>query len=241
MPTQPRAIWRRWLPLAVLAAAAVAAWSSGLGDCLSFETLRTHREALKAAVADNFALAALAYVLVYAAAIAVSIPGGVILTVAGGFLFGLLPGTILTVLAATLGATAVFLIAKTALGDVLRAKAGGAVRRMEQGFRENALSYMLFLRLVPVFPFWLVNLVPALLGVPLRTYVLGTLVGIVPGTFVYTSVGSGLDAAFAAGQTPDLRLILKPEILLPLVGLGLLALLPAAVRRWRAKGHAPGE
>ena len=141
--------------------------------------------------------------LIYATAIALSIPGGAILTMTGGFLFGVAAATLYAVIAATLGATVVFLIAKTALGDTLREKAGPAMRRMEAGFRENALNYLLFLRLIPVFPFWLVNLVSAFLGVPLRTYVVATAVGIIPGTLVYASVGNGLArcSRLAVGQT----------------------------------------
>ena len=170
----------------------------------------------------------------YAAVIALSVPGGAILTIAGGFLFGIAPATLYVVVGATIGATIIFLIARTALGDSLRARAGPRIRRMEEGFRADALSYLLVLRLIPIFPFWLVNIVPAFLGVPLRTYVLGTFVGIIPGSFVYASVGNGLGAVFEAGQTPDLGIIFKPEILLPIVGLAALALLPVAYRRYRA-------
>ena len=163
--------------------------------------------------------------------IALSVPGGAILTIAGGFLFGIVPGTLLVLVGATVGATIVFLIARTALGDALRAKAGPRIRRMEEGFRRDALSYLLVLRLIPIFPFWLVNIVPAFLGVPLRTYVLGTFVGIIPGGFVYASVGNGLGAVFDAGGTPDLGIIFEPAILLPIVGLAVLALLPIVYRQ----------
>jgi uncharacterized membrane protein YdjX (TVP38/TMEM64 family) len=138
------------------------------------------------------------------------------------------------VIAATCGATVVFLIARTALGDSLRQKAGPAMRRMEAGFRENALNYLLFLRLIPVFPFWLVNLVPAFLGVPLATYVLATLVGIIPGSLVYASVGNGLGTVFEAGGRPDLGIIFEPEIILPILGLAVLAILPVAYKKIRA-------
>jgi uncharacterized membrane protein YdjX (TVP38/TMEM64 family) len=168
-------------------------------------------------------------------ATAVSIPGATILTLAGGFLFGIIWGSALTVLGATLGATAVFLAARTALGDALRRKAGPWMQRMEAGFRRDAVSYLLSLRLIPVVPFWLVNLVPAFFGVPLRTFVWTTAVGIVPGTVVYTSVGNGLGATLEAGGRPDLGVIFQPEVLLPLIGLGLLALLPAAWKRWRGR------
>jgi uncharacterized membrane protein YdjX (TVP38/TMEM64 family) len=139
------------------------------------------------------------------------------------------------VVGATVGATIVFLIARTALGDALRARAGPRVRRMEEGFRSDALSYLLVLRLIPIFPFWLVNIVPAFLGVALRTYVLGTFIGIIPGSFVYASVGNGLGAVFEAGGTPDLGIVFQPAILLPIVGLAVLALLPVGYRRYKAR------
>jgi uncharacterized membrane protein YdjX (TVP38/TMEM64 family) len=226
---------RRLAPLAVLLAAIGAFFALGLHDYLSFETLRQHREQLLVLVAQHPFLAPLAFMAVYAAVIALSVPGGAILTIAGGFLFGILAGTSYVVVAATLGATIVFLIARTALGDALRAKAGPRIRRMEEGFRQDALSYLLVLRLIPIFPFWLVNIVPAFLGVPVRTYVLGTLIGIIPGGFVYASVGNGLGAVFDAGQTPDLGIVFEPAILLPIVGLAILALLPIAYRKFKAR------
>jgi uncharacterized membrane protein YdjX (TVP38/TMEM64 family) len=225
---------KRFLPLALLLLAIVAAFGLGLDDYVSFEQLERNRAQLLAFVERHPLLAPLVFMLIYAAVIALSIPGGAILTMAGGFLFGVTAATCYVVIAATCGATVVFLIARTALGDSLRHKAGPAMRRMEAGFRENALSYLLFLRLIPVFPFWLVNLVPAFLGVPLRTYVLATLVGIIPGSLVYASVGNGLGAVFEAGGRPDLGIIFKPEIILPLIGLAVLAILPVAYRKIKA-------
>jgi uncharacterized membrane protein YdjX (TVP38/TMEM64 family) len=226
---------RRLLPLAVLLATIGAFFALGLHHYLSFETLHQHREQLLALVRQHPLPAPLGFMAVYAAVIALSVPGGAVLTIAGGFLFGILAGTLYVVVAATLGATIVFLIARTALGDALRAKAGPRIRRMEEGFREDALSYLLVLRLIPLFPFWLVNIVPAFLGMPVRTYVLGTAIGIIPGSFVYASVGNGLGAVFDAGGTPDLGIIFKPMILLPIVGLAVLALLPVAYRKFRAR------
>jgi uncharacterized membrane protein YdjX (TVP38/TMEM64 family) len=166
---------------------------------------------------------------------AFSIPGGALATIVGGYLFGLWLGVAASVVGATLGAMAVFLAARTALGELLRAKAGGALRRMEEGFRRNAFSYLLVLRLVPVFPFWLVNLVPAFCGVSLRTYALATLIGIIPGSFVFVSVGSGLGALLDRGETPDLKIIFQWKFLLPILGLALLALLPVIVRKLQSR------
>ena len=169
--------------------------------------------------------------MLFRSVVALSVPGGALMTLAGGFLFGAFWGTALVVIAATAGATVVFLIARYVLGDVMRRKAGPFLQRMEAGFQENALSYLLVLRLVPAFPFWTVNLAPALLGVRLPVYVLATAVGIVPGTFVFASFGAGLGAIFDAGGEVSLRGVLTPEIVAGLVGLAVLALLPVAVKR----------
>ncbi len=157
------------MPLLILAGGFAAFFALGLDRHLSFATLRENRDALNAWVQSYGLLAPAVYMLTYAAVIAFSLPGGAVMSIAGGFLFGWVWATACIVVAATVGATAVFIIAKTSLGDPLRAKAGPWMKKMEAGFRENALSYLLVLRLVPLFPFWLVNLVPAFLGVPLRT------------------------------------------------------------------------
>lgn len=229
------ALVRRLAPLAVLLAAIIAFFAFGLHHYLDFEVLREHREQLLELVARHPLLAPLAFMALYAAVIALSVPGGAVLTIAGGFLFGVVAGSAYVVVAATLGATAVFLIAKTALGDFLRAKAGPRIRRMEEGFREDAFSYLLVLRLIPIFPFWLVNIVPAFLGVAVGTYVLGTFLGIIPGSLVFASVGNGLGAVFDAGGTPDLGIIFEPAIIGPIIGLALLALLPIAYRKLKAR------
>jgi uncharacterized membrane protein YdjX (TVP38/TMEM64 family) len=161
-----------------------------------------------------------------------------VLTVAGGFLFGVVLGTLYVVVAATLGATAIFLIARSALGDLFRAKAGPFVQQMEAGFRENAFSYMLVLRLIPLFPFFVVNLVPAFLGVPLRTYVVGTLIGIIPGTLVFILAGAGLGSVFDRGGVFTVDSVLTPEIVAGLVGLSLLSLLPVIYKRLKARKPA---
>ena len=234
--TPPPSSARRLLPLAILAAGFAAFFALGLHRALTLEGLAAQRTELAAFVAARGAVAALAYVGVYALVVAFSVPGGTVLTLAGGFLFGPAWGTAYAVAGATLGAVAVFLAARSALGESLRRRARPWVGRLEDGFRDHAFHYMLFLRLVPLFPFWLVNLVPAFLGVPLRVYVSATLLGIVPGALVYASVGNGLGAVLDAGGTPDLGLIFCPEVMLPLLGLAALALLPVAVKAWRRRG-----
>ena len=172
---------RRLWPVAVLLAGLVVFYAFDLGSYLNFEELRENREALLDLTADHQVLTALAFAGLYIVVVAFSLPGGAFLTITGGFLFGPLLGAAYVVVAATIGATILFLIAKTTLGDVLQHRAGPWLQRMEKGFQENAFSYLLVLRLIPLFPFFVVNLVPAFLGVSLRTYFLATLIGIIPG------------------------------------------------------------
>ena len=229
---------KRLAPLAVMAAAIGAFFALGLDQYVTFDALREHRALLTGFVAQQTLLAVALFIVVYATATALSLPGGAVLTVTGGFLFGSLGGTIWVVIAATLGATGIFLVAKTALGDTLRAKAGPALKKMEDGFRENALSYLLVLRLVPLFPFFVVNLVPAFLGVNLRTYMIGTFIGIIPGSFVFASVGAGLGSIFDAGQDFTLTGVLTSEIVTALVGLAALSLLPVVYKKVKARRTA---
>lgn len=227
--------WRLW-PVVVIAVGFAAFFALGLNRYLSFEALAENRQGLMTWRAENYPLAVVYFVAVYFLTVAFSVPGAVWLTIGGGFLFGAVAATLYMVIGATLGAVAVFLAARYSLGDFLRSKAGPSMRRMEAGFRDNALSYLLALRLVPLFPFWLVNLVPAFLGVPLRTFALGTFLGIIPGGFVFALVGAGLGAVIDAGITPDLGIILEPEILAPIVGLAVLSLIPVFYKRYKAGG-----
>lgn len=232
----------RLLPLMVLIAGLVAFFALGLQRYVTFETLAAHREALLAWVAARPLIAPIAYMAVYVLAVAFSVPGGLLLTISGGFLFGTALGGAYAVIGATIGAVALFLAARTAIGDLLRAKAGSALERMEAGFRRDAFNYLLVLRLVPLFPFFLVNLVPAFLGVRLRTYVAATALGIIPATFVFASVGNGLGSVFDSGQPPSLGgLLFKPDILLPILGLAVLALIPVAYRALKGRSTVAGK
>lgn len=227
--------WARLLPLLILIAGLVAFFALGLNRYVSFSALRENREALLTWVQHAGIIAPLSYMAVYAVAVAFSLPVGAILTITGGFLFGVAWGTVYTVIGATLGATALFLIAKTTLGDVLRAKAGPWLQKMEAGFRENAMSYLLVLRLVPLFPFFVVNLAPAFLGVPVVIYVVGTLIGIIPGTFAYTSAGAGLGSIFDAGAAFTVQNIVTPEIRIAMIALIILACIPVVYKKIKAR------
>ena len=231
----PVPAWRRFLPLAVILAALALAFWLRLDRYLTFEALAQNRQWLLAEVGRLGVAAPILFAVVYAAAAALSIPGAVILTLAGGFLFGLVVGALAVVTGATVGAAIIFTVAKTAFGEALRAKAGPFIQKLEAGFRTDAFSYLLFLRLVPVFPFWLVNLVPAFLGVSLRVFVAATFLGIIPGSLVYTWVGSGLGAVFDRGERPNLGIIFEPQIIGPIIGLAVLALVPIIVKRLRRR------
>lgn len=227
---------RVWLVAGVLAAFAVLRWS-GLGSYLSLDTLKMHREALTAFVQGNFVLAALAYVAAYVAAVAFSLPGAVFLTLSGGFLFGAVFGTLLTVTGATIGATLIFLFAKTLFGENALDRFGAQATKLADGMRRNAASYLMVLRLVPLFPFFLVNLVPAFVGVPLLTYVLTTFFGIIPGTAVFSLAGAGLGSVLDQGGAITPASILTREIVAGLVGLAALSLAAIPIRkRLEARG-----
>lgn len=224
---------KRWIPISILVIALGLAIYFRLYEYLSFAALEQHHAQLKAWTEQNYLMVVLIYMAVYIIAVAVSIPGAVFLTITGGFLFGYVFGTIYVVISATIGACLLFLAVKTALGDWLEKKTSGWVVRMERGFQKNAFSYLMFLRLVPLFPFWVVNIVPAVLNVRLRIFVIATFLGIIPGSFVYVSVGNGLGSLLAAGQTPDLGIIFKPSILIPIIGLAVLSLVPILYKKYK--------
>jgi uncharacterized membrane protein YdjX (TVP38/TMEM64 family) len=249
----PKFAMRRLCPLAVVLAVSGAVIATGWHRELSFETLARHHDALCEFIAMHEAAAVGAYFVLYVAVVALSIPVGVFLTLVGGVLFGGVVGGAAAVVGATGGAILIFLIAKSAVGEHLVRRAGPLAGKLARGFLADAFSYLLFLRLVPVFPFWLVNLVPALCGVRLATFVAATVVGIIPATFAIAFVGAGLDsvivaqqaayrACLSAGRT-DCRLefhmhaALTPQLLTALVALGLLALVPVAVKRIRTRNQ----
>jgi uncharacterized membrane protein YdjX (TVP38/TMEM64 family) len=224
----------RYIPVVVIAVVFGSIVVLGGQDYLTFEAFQANRTFLVGLVDSFGVLAPLLFIFVYAAMIVLVPPSGTVMTLISGFLFGTWLGGTVNVVAATIGATALFLATRTAFGDVLRARAGGAVAKMEAGFRENAVSYMLFLRLVPVFPFFVVNIVPALLGVPLRVFAATTALGIIPGTFIYTSLGAGLGSILEE-ESPNFGLIFEPRYLGPILGLAALSLLPILLKRRRGK------
>ena len=232
MTQNPKATWMRRLPLVIiLMVAAIGAFT--LKDYISFDALRDNRETLIAFRDSNLILTFAVFVLAYIAIVAFSLPGALIATLTGGFLFGTLGGSLLSVTGATIGATLIFLAARHGLGDKLRERmdaSDGKVGKIKKGLDDNQWSMLFFMRLVPVVPFFVANLVPAFLSVPLYRYVVSTFLGIIPGSLVYSSVGAGLGAVFASGETPNLGIIFEPHILLPILGLAFLSVLPVLIK-----------
>jgi len=231
-----RLLHSRGLWLAIAAVVLVLGFRAiGFGDLLSLETLRRHRAGLTELVAAHGVEAAAGFVLIYALAVALSVPGAVILTLTGGFLFGAVLGTLLASLGATIGAVLVFLLARRLFGPQLLDRLGPRAAGLAEGIRRYAWSYLLVLRLVPLFPFFLVNLVPAFVGVRLPVYTLTTVLGIIPATAVFSLAGAGLGSVLDGGGSLDLRAILTPEIICALLGLAALALLAIPLRARFAK------
>lgn len=221
------------LPVAIILLLMLFAYFFGLGEYLTFGELKRHREALTSFV-ESYPLAApLLYTLTYAVSTALSIPGAIFLTLFGGFLFPQPFATIYVVTGATIGAIIIFLAARTALGETLKEKAGPRLKKMQKGFQEDAANYLLFLRFVPIFPFWLVNLAPAFFGVNLWTFAWTTFVGIIPGAFVFAQAGAGLGAILDSGKELSIDTIFNTEVKIALIALGIFALLPTVIKRFR--------
>lgn len=252
---RPRGLTRRVLPFVVVLLLAGAAYFVVGREGISLAALVRHRMAITALVNEHPVPAVLLYIALYIVTVALSLPGAAFLTVAGGFLFGLLVGASAAVIGATVGATIIFLVARSALGEPLLRRAGPRAAQLAQGFREDAFSYLLFLRLVPAFPFFLLNLVPAFAGVRLGPFVAATVLGVIPGAVAFALAGTGLDSVIAAqqaanrdclaaGQTDcqmiffDPKDVLTPQLIGALVALGLLALVPAVIKRLRARSRA---
>lgn len=225
------------IPILLLLVALILFFYFRLDKYLSFEVLQKQRNILHSWTTQHSIIAPIIYMITYIIAVAISIPGAIFLTLIGGFLFGIMMGTIYVLISATIGASILFLAARSAFNSFFALKAKPWIQKMEKGFQQNALQYLLFLRLVPLFPFWLVNIVPALLNVRLKTFLIATFFGIIPGTVIYISVGNGLNTIFDSGQTPNLSIIFKPAILLPLIGLAILSLLPVFYKKWKGHHH----
>ena len=230
----------RFLPLGFLVIASVLFLALGGHRYLTLAALAEHRQWLCDRVARGGIGAVVLFILAYTALVALSVPGCIFMTLTSGFLFGPWLGAVYAVIAGTVGATIVFLAAHTGLAG-LTGLAGPWARRIETGFRQHGLNYLLVLRLVPIFPFWLVNLAAAAFGLPLWIYVFGTLVGIAPGAFIFASIGTSIGKLLDDGRGIDFQTLFHPDIFLPLAGLAALILAPVLYKTWRERSSARRE
>ncbi len=234
-PNAPKRGLAHYLPLAVIVTVALVGVFT-LGDYLSFEALRDNRAALLAFRDENYAATLAVFLVTYVGIVTFSLPGATVATLTGGFLFATFPGALFNVTGATIGATLIFLAARWGLGARLGAKleaSEGKVKKIKDGIDENQWEMLFLIRLVPAVPFFVANLLPAFLEVPLHRFVITTFLGIIPGAVVFTSIGAGLGEVFARGETPDLGVIFEPHILLPILGLSVLAAMPMVVKALR--------
>ncbi len=233
----PRSGLARHIPLLVILSVAAVGFFT-LGDYLTFETLRDNREDLLGWRDANYWAMAGAFIAIYIAIVAFSLPGAAVASMTGGFLFGLFAGTVFNIFSATIGASAIFLAARWGLGASLTARleaSEGTIKKLKDGLRENEISVLFLLRLVPVVPFFVANLVPALVGVKFRNFLFTTALGIIPGGIVYTWIGVGLGGVFDRGETPDVSLLWEPFVIGPIIGLCVLAALPILIKTLRGQ------
>lgn len=226
---------KKFIPFIVIIILTIIAYAFGLGDYFTFDMLKANRMKLLAFTENYPILAPLIFITIYTTAIALSLPGGALLSLFGGFLFPLPLSTLYVITGATIGASAIFLAAKTALQEFLRKKAAPFLQKMESGFNKNPVSYLLFLRFIPLFPFWLVNLAPAFFNVRFRTYLWTTIVGILPGSYVFTQAGAGLGAIFDSGESFNLSTIFNTQIKIALIALAIFSLVPILIKKFRKK------
>jgi uncharacterized membrane protein YdjX (TVP38/TMEM64 family) len=228
---------KKWLPLLFILFILVAFYQLNLSDYFTFDSLRAHHRWLHEIRNEHNVLTPVLYALVYIIAVAACIPAALFLTLIGGFLFGPALGTFLVVFSATLGGTIIFLAVKNSLTPWFEERAGKWLAQMEKGFQENAFFYLLTLRLIPLFPFWLVNIIPALLDVRLVIFLWATVLGVIPAAFIYTSIGHSLDLILEMNQTPSPQIIFRVDILVPLLGLAILSLLPVLYRYFNKRKY----
>jgi uncharacterized membrane protein YdjX (TVP38/TMEM64 family) len=234
-PRGKQALKRAILP-GVLCLGLASFFLTGANQFVSWQSVALHYTTIETYAAQNLWLSYLIFLTIYTVAVAFSLPIALPLTLTGGAILGW-PAAVLVILAATMGAGCVFIAAQSVFADLLRARAGPFLARLEAGFTTNAFSYLLALRLIPAAPFWVVNIVPALTRMKLGPFLLATIIGITPGTTVFVAVGRGLNHILAAGQTPDLAILTSAPVLAPLTALGALAVLPIIYQRFR-RHHA---
>jgi len=243
---------KKWGALGMIALLLSIGYWAGIFEHFGLSSFIKHRQELGNFVETNFLIAGIGFILLYASLVAISFPGASFLTIASGFFFGGILGGTFAVIGATIGAVIIFIIARTSFGDFLKEKAGPFVNKMVEGFKQNAFQYLLTLRLVPVFPFWVLNIVPALLDMKVKPYAIATFLGIIPGTFTYAYIGTGMDSIIAdiAKNQPDcaddgsceldLGSLVTPEILIAITMLGIISILPVIIKKIRGEKSAVG-
>jgi uncharacterized membrane protein YdjX (TVP38/TMEM64 family) len=226
---------RRISPVLLLLLLLILFFYFNINQYFTFSSLQAHHQQLISWTNNHYLSAVALFMATYILCVAASFPGALFLTLTGGLLFGLLWGAFFVVISATIGSALIFLTIKYAFSELVAQRASGWVNKMRHGFKNNAFSYLLVLRLIPVFPFWVINIVPALLGVKARIFIFATFLGIIPGTLIYASVGNSLNHLFEQGQTPDLKIIFSPEFLLPLLALAVLSLMPVFYKKMKGR------
>lgn len=201
-------------------------YSLHLNRYLSFETLKTYHETMQIFKEAHFFEASFALLCIYILVAGLSIPGAVFITMAAGYLFGIAWGSVLSVIGATIGACIVFAFVRYIFHDWLAARAGPWLVIFKQGIHHNLFRYLFTVRLIPLFPFWVVNIIPPLLGMHFRQYAIATFFGIIPDIVIFCSVGNGLNTVFEQNTTPNLSIIYDPSIFIPLVFLIILVISP---------------
>lgn len=224
---------RRFGPLALIVVLFVVAFASGLADHISLEELRARGAALQAFAHEKPLLCAAIYLAIYISSVAISLPGALILSLTGGFLFGPIGGGFAAVTGATGGSTITYLVFRTAFGDMLRKKPTAFLAKVEAGFKGDAFNYLLTLRLIPAFPLLVVNVAAGVMNIRARIFILASILGMIPSSFVYAGIGAGLGHIFAKGGPVTLETLFSPRIYLPIIGMGVLAFLPPLWRHWR--------
>jgi uncharacterized membrane protein YdjX (TVP38/TMEM64 family) len=245
----PTSSFWRWLPLGLLLALVGVSYVLGLQNYFGVQSMAEHQAMLEGFVQDHLLFALAIYFLIYVAAVALSLPGAGVLSILGGFIFGWLVSAPLTVMAATIGAVIVFKIVQTSLGAAIAERAGPFVQKLSRGFEEDGFNYLLFLRLVPAIPFFAINAVAGLTRMRLGTFALGTLIGIIPGSYAFAFLGRGLGSVLENAQSAhtvcvaqdahapcpydiSFSALVTPQILWAFAALGVLALIPVFLKKW---------
>lgn len=225
----------KFLPIAVLIIGIVVFFSLGGQKYLSLDALKENYQQILTFTNHHFIVGISIFAIAYIVVVAFSIPGATIMTLLGGLLFGLLLGTFVVVVSATIGACIVFFAVRTALGEALQSKAKGSIEKMRLGFENDAFNYLMVLRLIPIFPFFVINIAAGMLSVKFRDFFWATFLGIIPGSAVYVWMGTSLGYAIKKGDDINLRIILDHQFILPIIALAILSIVPVFIKKFNKR------